>query len=227
MFVAKQFDIIIGVDTHIVMIPTPGGPVPTPLPHPFIGIVFDPMTFVPMIGSTILVNGIPRGVAGTKVKNAIPHIPMGGPFQKPPQNEGEIQMGRLTVFSDWQPCSFSGLPALTCSDIGQPAPDRESKDSSGKIKGLVMPTSFLLAIPKGGVVASPGTPTPKAKKGKYKVFFKAKLNKKYWPFGRATHFQRANQSLYNRMKNDPNLRRRLGKDVWDHVQPGQIGRAHV
>ena len=81
MFVAKQFDIIIGVDTHIIMIPTPGGPVPTPLPHPFIGIVFDEITFVPIIGASILVGGIPRANAGTKVKNGMPHIPMGGPFQ--------------------------------------------------------------------------------------------------------------------------------------------------
>ena len=31
---AKQGDQITGIDTHIIMIPSPGGPVPTPLPHP-------------------------------------------------------------------------------------------------------------------------------------------------------------------------------------------------
>jgi len=47
---AKQFDPVMGVDIHIILIPTPGGPVPTPLPHPFIGMVFDPMDFIPVIG---------------------------------------------------------------------------------------------------------------------------------------------------------------------------------
>ncbi len=40
---AKWGDPVIGVDIHLVMVPTPAGPVPTPLPHPFIGIVFDPV----------------------------------------------------------------------------------------------------------------------------------------------------------------------------------------
>ena len=31
---AKQGDHITAIDTHIIMIPSPGGPVPTPLPHP-------------------------------------------------------------------------------------------------------------------------------------------------------------------------------------------------
>ena len=34
---AKQGDQVVATDTHIVMIPSPGGPVPTPLPHPFVG----------------------------------------------------------------------------------------------------------------------------------------------------------------------------------------------
>ena len=59
MFIAKQFDIIMGVDTHIVQ---PPGPVPpVPVPHPFIGIVFDPPTFVPIIGASIFANGLPAG----------------------------------------------------------------------------------------------------------------------------------------------------------------------
>ena len=35
--IAKEGDQVVGTDTHIVMIPSPGGPVPTPLPHPFVG----------------------------------------------------------------------------------------------------------------------------------------------------------------------------------------------
>ena len=36
---AKQGDQIVATDTHIVMIPSPGGPVPTPLPSPFTGMI--------------------------------------------------------------------------------------------------------------------------------------------------------------------------------------------
>ena len=34
---AKQGDQVIATDIHIVMIPSPGGPIPTPLPNPFAG----------------------------------------------------------------------------------------------------------------------------------------------------------------------------------------------
>ena len=34
---AKQGDRVVGIDTHIIMIPSPGGPVPTPMPMPFNG----------------------------------------------------------------------------------------------------------------------------------------------------------------------------------------------
>ena len=37
MIAAKFGDPVIGIDIHRVMVPTPAGPVPTPLPHPFIG----------------------------------------------------------------------------------------------------------------------------------------------------------------------------------------------
>ncbi|XXT39298.1 hypothetical protein WMF13_40875 [Sorangium sp. So ce513] len=34
---AKQGDKVVGIDTHVVMLPSPGGPVPTPAPLPFSG----------------------------------------------------------------------------------------------------------------------------------------------------------------------------------------------
>ena len=204
MFVAKQFDIIMGVDTHIILIPTPGGPVPTPIPHPFVGIVFDPPEFVPIIGATILVNGIPRGQAGTKVKNAVPHIPIGGPFQKPPANEGEIQMGSITILADFQPCSFSGLPAYTCQDVGKTAPTRKKRKSSSKTKGLVLPTSILLAIPKGGINGVGGVgsiPTEskeeddKTKKAKKNKQLQAKF-KHAEDFGVSGNYSKANAAKF-------------------------------
>ncbi|MCG5053689.1 MAG: RHS domain-containing protein [Myxococcales bacterium] len=42
MLVSTHFDPVIGLDIHIVLVPTPAGPVPTPLPFPFVGVVWKP-----------------------------------------------------------------------------------------------------------------------------------------------------------------------------------------
>ncbi|MFH2036787.1 MAG: hypothetical protein ABIJ45_10325 [Candidatus Zixiibacteriota bacterium] len=89
---AKQGDQVVGVDIHIIMIPTPGGPVPTPLPHPFSGII-DSDTI-----SSVLIAGMPAAVVGSSASNTPPHIPQGGPFQKPPTNKAKIMMGSPNVF---------------------------------------------------------------------------------------------------------------------------------
>ena len=158
MIASKHFDPVMGVDIHIVLIPTPAGPVPTPLPHPFIGMVIDPMDYAPFIGATVMVNSIPRGVAGSAGKNIPSHIPMGGPFQKPPGNECENFMGSSTVLADGEPLSFLGLPVLSCHDIGMPPPPRPKKKGT-KTKSMVLPTSVLLSVPAGPLVLVGGAPT--------------------------------------------------------------------
>ena len=158
MIGAKHLDPVIGVDIHIIMIPSPAGPIPTPLPNPFIGMVFDPMDLFPIVGATVLVNGMPVGAAGTGVWNKPPgHFPIGGPFMKLPGNEGEIFMGSATVKADGAPFSYTGLPVLSCSDIGTPAPPRAKK--RGGTKSLSMPTSVVLSIPMGMPVLVGGPPT--------------------------------------------------------------------
>jgi len=150
MFAGKQFDMVMGVDIHIIQ---PPGPVPpVPIPHPFIGIVFDPMEFVPIIGASILVNGLPRAQAGTTVKCVPPHIPLGGVFVKPPSNDGEIYMGSQIVNGDNEPIPSLGTPVLTCQDAGMVSIPRPNRKSSSKAKSLVLPTSILLPVPKGGPV---------------------------------------------------------------------------
>ena len=144
MFVGKQFDTIMGVDIHIIQ---PPGPVPpVPIPHPFIGIVFDPMEFIPFIGASILVNGIPRAQAGTTVKGLPPHFPIGGMFVKPPTNDGEIYMGSLTVMAEFEPLAFMGAPVMTCQDVGKSSVKRPNRKSKSKPKGLVLPTSVLICV---------------------------------------------------------------------------------
>ena len=153
MLISKHFDPVIGIDIHILIIP-PAGPVP--IPHPHIALVFDPFDYVPFIGATVKVGGLPRSTAGTAGK-PIPHIPMGGPFAKPPMNENEIFMGSVTVLADGGPLSYTAVPSLSCHDIGLIAPPRKKKPK--KSFGMVLPTSVVLSIPLGMPVMVGGAPT--------------------------------------------------------------------
>lgn len=153
---AKQFDPVLGVDIHIIQ---PPGPVPPlPIPHPFIGMVFDPMEFAPILGATVIVNGLPAAIAGTEVKCIPPHIPIGGVFVPPPPgNEGEIFMGSMTVAFDGDAASHLLHPVLTCQSIGMPAIPRLKKKA--KKATLMLPTSMVLAAPGGPPVLVGGPPT--------------------------------------------------------------------
>lgn len=149
MFAGKQFDMVMGVDMHLIQ--PPAGP-PLPIPHPFIGMVFDPVEFVPIIGASILVNGLPRAQAGTTVKATIPHVPIGGVFVKPPDNDGEVYMGIIAINGEGEPLPSLGTPVLTCQDTGMVSIPRPQRKSKSKAKSLVLPTSILLPVPKGGPV---------------------------------------------------------------------------
>ncbi|MCE5257915.1 MAG: PAAR domain-containing protein [Chloroflexi bacterium] len=114
---AKQNDTVIGVDTHIVMVPSPGGPVPTPTPgHPFNGIINGGLS------SNVKIMGQPAATLGSTAQNTPPHIPMGGPsFQVPPLNRATITQGSATVLINGKPAARNGDPAQTCDDL-VPAP---------------------------------------------------------------------------------------------------------
>jgi uncharacterized Zn-binding protein involved in type VI secretion len=107
---AKQGDQIMGVDTHIVMIPSPGGPVPTPLPHPFSGMIDGSLS------SDVKIMGMPAATINSTATNTPPHIPQGGPFQMPPSNRGTIIMGSTTVLINGQGAARNGDTANTCND---------------------------------------------------------------------------------------------------------------
>ncbi len=111
---AKKMDQIVSVtpgDVHIIMIPSPGGPVPTPIPHPCASIIKD------KVATKVKVMGQPGAVKGSKSKHTPPHIPMGpGPFQKPPKNEGEIITGSANVFYEGKEAAMLGDTGQMCSD---------------------------------------------------------------------------------------------------------------
>ena len=108
---AKQGDQVVGSDTHIIMIPAPPGPpVPTPLPHPFSGILLQGLS------TDVMIQSMPAATVNSIAMNTPPHIPQGGPFQKPPMNQGKITMGSTTVFINGKPAARAGDTAMTCND---------------------------------------------------------------------------------------------------------------
>jgi uncharacterized Zn-binding protein involved in type VI secretion len=110
---AKQGDKVVGTDIHIIMIPSPGGPVPTPLPHPFTG------TITGACSPNVLIGGMPAATLGSTATNMPPHIPQGGPFQLPPTNTGIVMKGSATVLINNKPAARTGDTVNTCND---PAP---------------------------------------------------------------------------------------------------------
>jgi uncharacterized Zn-binding protein involved in type VI secretion len=110
---AKQGDQIIATDTHIVMVPAPpSAPVPTPLPHPFAGIINGGLS------SDVKIMGRPAATVDSTADNLPPHIPTppGTTFQKPPSNRAKIQMGSPTVKINGKMAARNNDPAMTCND---------------------------------------------------------------------------------------------------------------
>lgn len=109
---AKQGDQITAVDMHIVLVPSPGGPVPTPLPHPFSGLINGNTS------TNVNVMGMPAATLGSTADNMPPHLPTppGTAFQIPPTNKGTIMRGSSTVMINGQPAARAGDLAQTCAD---------------------------------------------------------------------------------------------------------------
>jgi uncharacterized Zn-binding protein involved in type VI secretion len=110
---AKQGDQITGTDVHIILVPTPGGPVPTPTPMPYTGIIQGGCSM------NVLIGGLPAATVGSTATNVPPHLPIGGPFAIPPTNQATIIKGSATVLINKRPAARAGDVALTCND---PAP---------------------------------------------------------------------------------------------------------
>jgi outer membrane protein OmpA-like peptidoglycan-associated protein/uncharacterized Zn-binding protein involved in type VI secretion len=107
---AKQGDKIVGTDIHIIMVPSPGGPVPTPTPSPFNGMITTGLS------TDVFIEGKPAATVQSGATNMPPHIPAGGPFQKPPSNQGKIIVGSTGVFINGKPAARQGDTAMTCND---------------------------------------------------------------------------------------------------------------
>ncbi|WP_415846483.1 DUF6531 domain-containing protein, partial [Vibrio aerogenes] len=163
----KHFDPVIGVDVHLLDCPQP-----TPIPAPYIAMVFDTAEYMAeaaqvctavgmdglgkvagMLGGSVYVNQFHKGMASSEMKN-MPHAPWHNPGTF---NEGEIFMGSSSVLTEGEPFSYKALPGLDCSMVGIPTPGRGDKPK--KTLAMVLPTSMQLPLPQPAPVIVGGAPT--------------------------------------------------------------------
>ncbi len=108
--VAKRGDRVIGIDTHVVLVPSPTGPIPTPMPMPFSGPLVD------QLSDSVLVENEPVAVVDSVANNSPPHLPMGGSFQTPPTNRAVVSAGSETVFAENKAIARANDGARCCND---------------------------------------------------------------------------------------------------------------
>ena len=108
---ARQNDPVVATDTHILMVPSPGGPVPTPTPLPFNG------QLVGNLSPDVMINGLPAAVQGSIAQNMPPHVaPPPATFSKPPTNQGRVLIGSQTVLVNNKPLARMNDQVMTCND---------------------------------------------------------------------------------------------------------------
>lgn len=151
---AKQGDKIVGTDIHILMIPAAAGaPVPTPTPMPFNG------TLTTGLSTDVFIEGKPAAMVQSGGINMPPHIPAGGPFQKPPSNQGKIMIGSTGVFINGKPAARQGDTAITCNDpVDAPT-------------GTVMAVGTVFIGETGAGAPAPPPPTQQTEKKLVKADF--------------------------------------------------------
>jgi uncharacterized Zn-binding protein involved in type VI secretion len=90
---AHRNDQVIGVDMHFVMVPSPGGPAPTLLPHPFSGRLSSALS------SDVKIEGEDAATKDSVAPNQPKHVPTppGTSFQRPPSNRGTVSKGSSSV----------------------------------------------------------------------------------------------------------------------------------
>ncbi len=158
LLASKHFTPVVGIDVHIVIL----FGFPVPLPHPYVGIVFDVADYIPFIGATTFVNYVPRGNAGTAGRIVtFMHIPMGGPWLMAPMigHDSNNFFGSATVSVEGSYFSVAPYMVMTCNDIGIPlslTPGKKMKP----IPSLYAPTSMSIPLPTGPPVLVGGPYAP-------------------------------------------------------------------
>ncbi len=106
---AKQGDRVTAIDTHVIQ--PPGTTAPTPVPHPFSGIIDGGLS------ADVNVEGKPAATLNSTATNTPMHTPqITGTFVSPPTNRATIISGSATVFTNTKPAARLGDTATTCND---------------------------------------------------------------------------------------------------------------
>lgn len=108
--VAKRGDRVIGMDTHVVLVSSPAGPVPTPMPMPFSGALGD------QLSESVFVELEPVATVDSVATNSPAHLPVGGTFQTPPQNRAVVSVGSDSVFVENKAMARANDGARCCND---------------------------------------------------------------------------------------------------------------
>jgi uncharacterized Zn-binding protein involved in type VI secretion len=93
--------------------------VPTPLPHPFNGIISGGLS------SNVNIMGMPAATSATRRQHAAAYP--GRTIPKPPSNKAQIVSGSGTVLINGKMAARNGDSALTCNDPVD-LPIRHSRD---------------------------------------------------------------------------------------------------
>ncbi len=103
---------VTGIDIHFVLVPTPGGPVPTPLPHAFNGTIDGGLV------NNVKINGQPAAVVGSTATNEPAHFRRhrGPDFRSRQRISGSVFIGSATVRIGGKAAARNGDPVTTCND---------------------------------------------------------------------------------------------------------------
>jgi uncharacterized Zn-binding protein involved in type VI secretion len=104
--VAKKGDRVVGLDRHIVL----AAGVPTAETTPFSGPITE------ATAATVFIEDENVALVGSAAHNSVPHIPVSGPFVRPPTNRGVIHTGSETVFVEDIPVARAHDEVMCCND---------------------------------------------------------------------------------------------------------------
>ncbi len=105
---AKQGDQIVAIHNHVVLVPSPGGPVPTPTIFPFAGKIDGDLS------ADVNIEGQPAATKDSTASNSPQHVPPSGSFAVAPSNKGQIVNGSSSVNINGKPAARTGDPANGC-----------------------------------------------------------------------------------------------------------------